>query len=630
MATTDPYYDKVLYIPDLEPERSYESRGTFAKSVDELIKESTSETKIPDEYWVPARETEQTEPGDIPDSPVQLVNDLEEVKELMPQPVDSITSSIDKIVDRIKIVFWDEPEYTPPSDDRNAFTYTSQAVKPKTVVTQDDEPKLNNFNYVTTTVYDDEIKAKGIPDFFPPATNISISIELPKSLVEIAQSDYKKDTFNLNEHYLKQLQVVLQKYYQDALAAVHGCGASNIEDLLQDFDGEYVQVSDPDLEHLRDHVVRSQIARKQMSRIFKKTHNVDNTMMHMRAWHAAASERERYYSEEYGDSSTYLDSQSNSLLREARSTYDDRYSSALYNMYKYLNSSIAVIDDILSMTLKEIRAKGKLLASGVDIFASKAKEELEKRDAKIAELELQEEEAIRQAEEAAQTDQYGNAINSSSDATSSLVGSAEATASVTGGLSTSAGNETSANSLPITTTSSSGSESDSNSSKDENNSNSSASSDSSDTSSSDGNELKNVFSKIEESGKQIADFFKSIFSSSSPKKDISSISDADKKAWIQNIIQERNDLYGKMVNYLSTFYQEAERIYAEKGTDLLETYGSARSVDPSSKYMKAVAAVTKLDINAYKKDYYKTWKKDTDIINAYNEKGIDYAMQKYS
>jgi hypothetical protein len=161
----------------------------------------------------------------------------------------------------------------------------------------------------------------------------------------------------------------MQKYFQQMLTTMADCGLSDMNDLTDDFDGDYVNVpKGKNLEHLRDGVVRSQIIRNQKIRLFKKTHSVDNTLMHLRSWHAAEQQRERYYQEKYGDSGTYIDSHSNALLREARADYDSAYKSSLYDMYKYLNSSAVNLGDILNMTVKEAQAKGAMLKAGVDIF----------------------------------------------------------------------------------------------------------------------------------------------------------------------------------------------------------------------------------------------------------------------
>ena len=101
---------------------------------------------------------------------------------------------------------------------------------------------------------------------------------------------------------------------------------------------------------------------------FKKIANTDQTLMHMRAWKAAEKEKERYYDEAYGDSANFIDSESNALLRQARSDYDAAYNNGLYNMLRYLDSSVQITEDILNHTIIESKAKAKLLKEGVNIF----------------------------------------------------------------------------------------------------------------------------------------------------------------------------------------------------------------------------------------------------------------------
>ena len=146
----------------------------------------------------------------------------------------------------------------------------------------------------------------------------------------------------------------------------------------------------------------------------KKTHNVDNTLMHMRAWQASATARQRYYSEKYADSGVFLDSANNELLRKSRAAYDTAYSQSLYDLYKYLNSSVIGISDILSLTLDEAKAKGKLLKEGVNIFASRKQEIKEARDKQIQQAQAEHDAAVAKAKETKQKNQNGKDIDSSS------------------------------------------------------------------------------------------------------------------------------------------------------------------------------------------------------------------------
>ena len=225
-------------------------------------------------------------------------------------------------------------------------------------------------NHVGHINKEDNPSLADLPALFPKKTRVNLQIGIPKTLVQLIQDKYRRDTLRLDKYYLQQLQLVLQRYFQQMLMAMAETGMEDITDLTKNFEGTQVKVpSGQGLEHLKDHIVRSQMIRDHKTRLFRKTHSVDNTLKHMRAWHVAEKQRERYYKEKYKDSSTYTQSHSNALLREARSSYDKAYSASLYSMYKYLNSSILLVNDILDMTIKEGQAKAMLVQNGVDIYA---------------------------------------------------------------------------------------------------------------------------------------------------------------------------------------------------------------------------------------------------------------------
>ena len=208
-----------------------------------------------------------------------------------------------------------------------------------------------------------------MPNLFPSTLPVKLKLEVPKTLVQIIKESYNRDQIQLEQNYLQQLQLIMQRYFQQMITIMSDCGLSDINQLTEDFDGNYVKIpGGKSLEHLRDEIVRSQIVRNQKARLFKKTHSVDNTLMHLRSWHAAEQQRERYYGEKYRDSGSYTESHSNAILRQVRRNYDKNYTAALYDMYRYLNSSALLTNDILETTVKEAQAKAMLLKAGVNIF----------------------------------------------------------------------------------------------------------------------------------------------------------------------------------------------------------------------------------------------------------------------
>ena len=328
--------DNLFYRPDLHPYREYGSEAVIPKAPPPVN---------PD---VP----------EVPDRAKELIDDFEQVIDIItaaPKGVDIIVPSIRKLIRRLEVAFPDgyyeeEPE--------------------KETVTPDSDSHPRKLSGIGTNVYKIDKKMGNLPNLFPAPTNIVINVVKPRSIVDIAVDKYRKDTIDLQKYYLNQLQTALQAYFHQMMMIMAETNLPSIDNLSMDYDGKAVKIpAGQNLEHLHDYIVRSQVIREQKTRLFKKTHNVDQTVMHMRYWHVSEKERERYYTEKYGGSASYLDSEANSILRNSRSQYDKQYAQSLYDMYKYLNSSVIVIKDILDMSLNESKAKGQLLNKGVDIFA---------------------------------------------------------------------------------------------------------------------------------------------------------------------------------------------------------------------------------------------------------------------
>lgn len=395
--------DKLLYVPKTEPLRDYRSQGRFQDNSIFIEEEEPSTT------------TNKT----------NLIDDLKEINELidfLPDGLSFIKDVIDIIIKRQEIIENeisnsnnndDDNENNILNDDNDSNSslnlgennindndinsnINNNINSPNNSVTNNSNKEENTIinsnpenSYTEGSLSEEYEINNDLPDMFTEPTDINISFIPPKTLVQIAQEDYQRDTLDLNEYYLQTLQVVLQQYFQEIMTVMQECGISDLSNLIKPFDGDTVVVSNSNLVHLKDYIIRSQITREQKTRMFKKTHNVDNTLIHLRTWHAAEKERERYYTEKYGDSDTFLNSQSNALLRDCRSSYNQNYTQALYNMYKYLNSSALLIGDILTMTSKEAQAKGKLLQEGVDIFVSKETAKQQKITQQIAQYEAQ-------------------------------------------------------------------------------------------------------------------------------------------------------------------------------------------------------------------------------------------------
>src|SRR5690606_9909999 len=118
--------------------------------------------------------------------------------------------------------------------------------------------------------------------------------------------------------------------------------------------------------HVGDGIVRSQIERGQKAKFFKKMYNIDQTIYHLRANKASHELRKRYYDTKFQKSRNYLETQGNDLLRAERQKYDKKYEDNMYNFYKYLNSAVILVDEVLQTFLQEAKGKAILHKQGVD------------------------------------------------------------------------------------------------------------------------------------------------------------------------------------------------------------------------------------------------------------------------
>jgi hypothetical protein len=84
----------------------------------------------------------------------------------------------------------------------------------------------------------------------------------------------------------------------------------------------------------------------------------------MKSFKAAYELRLRYEKEQMSASNTQADTMSNRMLTGLREDTNKKYDNAYINLYKYLNSSTAVLDDVLNTNLVSIKAKETLLKKG--------------------------------------------------------------------------------------------------------------------------------------------------------------------------------------------------------------------------------------------------------------------------
>ena len=231
-----------FYHPDLHPDLDYYSQGGFIHTQPDL----DTIIDIP----------EETTPSN---DPKQLKEDLQEVADIMLSSVpisiaEPVNNIIKKLVDRLNIAF--------PSNYYVEDPPKKEYIAPEIIT--------DNVNHIVEIPENTSSGIVNMPNLFPSAPNINLILEVPKTLVQIIQEDYQRDMIRLKEYYLQQLQMILQQYFNQMLTILAGIGLDSIDTITKDIDGESLIIPpNQSLEHCRDHLIRSQVRRKQRANLFR-------------------------------------------------------------------------------------------------------------------------------------------------------------------------------------------------------------------------------------------------------------------------------------------------------------------------------------------------------------------------
>lgn len=347
-------YDKnhILISPELEPKRHYESRGTFKTGG----KKTTT--------------TNTTDNDNFEDHPLYSILDklyrMRGMGKLLPDPekkvFDGVNEGLIRFTQGLVIDSFENPvvpSYTPAkrgdnssSDDTDNSTNTNY--------------DSTNTNYDSTNASDDESDI----DIFGEDSDYDLDINDQESLYSLAYNAFIRDYNDVAKEYTSSMEQVIHRFFQSMLTLADDADMPDYTYLMEDFDGNAVEVTDKDLYHARDYTVKLQKLRESDTRLMQKEFTAENTLLRGRGWLSAEKQRERYLKANYKvNTSTLCATMGNNALYESRATSEEQYDQGMTNMYKYLNSSTITMGDALDKRINEAALKGELALNGVDIYA---------------------------------------------------------------------------------------------------------------------------------------------------------------------------------------------------------------------------------------------------------------------
>ncbi len=266
------YTDKnnLLDAPVLEPTRSYESDGTILHTAG-ITEPEEQQKENPLIETLDALDNLEVIADILPPAVRQIVKDLVRVLSLDTQG---------KIIKEIEEQIETERE--------------ADAKKPGPSIAQQPE-----YEFFISPADTPDVTVNPKIDLFSKDPGIEISVKPADSLYSLATRSYIQDDSDIKKEYASRMTDIIQKFYIRMVTIADDANLPEYAYLMMDFDGNAVQVLNPNLKHLKDSIIRNQILKQQLERQYKKTHSTEQALVLQRAWLASARAREKYMQENY-------------------------------------------------------------------------------------------------------------------------------------------------------------------------------------------------------------------------------------------------------------------------------------------------------------------------------------------
>lgn len=315
---------KISYRPDLTPERSYESRG------------STINT-----YRKTDSQASQKEPTKLEELEA-LVDDIKAYDVIIPTKLKPLCNTI---VSAIEFIYY----YVDPEKIKNNGKQQIQAeIKNPSITDSDDSESPDDEN-----VTKESILSKYQPSFI-------IRIKEP-NLVDQIEYDFYNNLLDLAKHHSLKYREQLNDYYISIITVLKATDGVTFNTIAKEYKYPPLKFSNPNNQHLSDHIIRSQIVRDQKTRMGKKLFNNAETMNIVKACESSKELLKKYVKEEFEKDKDEMAFFKNIALQDSINMYKEKIDIGLMEFYKYLTASNALLKECLEMSSNEMRSKSILI-----------------------------------------------------------------------------------------------------------------------------------------------------------------------------------------------------------------------------------------------------------------------------
>lgn len=192
--------------------------------------------------------------------------------------------------------------------------------------------------------------------------------------VEVIEKEYIKNIADLFNYYVNRLKDILYHYYSEKIAATFAkkidSGGNFTNKTMPEIAFMFSPITDccSDVEEGMKHLFDASVSMSERSRLkmdfMGNAFPVEQTLFHLKNFKAIYALRLRYAKIDAIDGSNKLNAVSNNILKGMKASYNQKYDVAFANLYKYMNSSLDILEDVVNTELAGLRARRTLIEKG--------------------------------------------------------------------------------------------------------------------------------------------------------------------------------------------------------------------------------------------------------------------------
>jgi len=336
---------KIFYRPNLGLPKRYDTDGYV-----EPYRESIS-------YDEETNESKEETLEDIAEQILSLQNVIVRLPDEMQPAINIMLNTLQFIFIQI------DPDYIPESNKNNTDSTDDIDTNGTNINSTNKESIEDDSDIVITEIDDeddDDDEMENSILFSDVVPNVIIKT-IPKDKIKLINKTYCVTLLEITKDYINELKKVTTQYFMDMGMLIMEHDKLNIDFLEKKYTYKTTDLKSKDLQHVSDFIIKSQIVRNQKQRLMDKLINEEESLNKIKACEVARELSIRYAKEEYRNNTVYHDLFSNISLKESRLSYEQKMDNNLYELYKYMNSSVILLDECLRLYMREAQAKSILI-----------------------------------------------------------------------------------------------------------------------------------------------------------------------------------------------------------------------------------------------------------------------------